>query len=410
MTEKKKKWTFMVYMAGDNNLDNNGVIDLNEMKNVGSTDEVNVIAQFDREPIGLPTRRFYLKKGTNLDSDAVQSLGETNTGDATAIIDFIKWSVNEYPAEHYLLVLWNHGQGWDDTDIFANEREKDARLTRPSTIRNALFKTTVEKAAKLSASDRTLERAILIDENAKDFLDNQETKKVVEAASKLMKQKIDILGMDACLMSMAEVVYQMKDSVIYTVGSEETEPLDGWPYDTILSELSKKPDMAPDDLSKLIVQKYIESYKGSDEAVTSSACDLMASSTFANAFKNFSSAMKTGLSEDKNRIAIVNVRNRVQDYNTADNVDLVDLCQLLKSASVSNNVKNACDTIISTIQGTSGLVIASGSLGTAMKHSNGVAIYFPTRSISPLYAGLDFTKETGWGKFLEKYIDLTRSR
>lgn len=410
MPNTKKKWTFMVYLAGDNNLDNNGVIDLNEMKKVGSTDEVNIIAQFDREPAGLPTRRFYLKKGTTLDSDVVQSLGETNTGDAAAIIDFIKWSVNDYPAEHYLLVLWNHGQGWDDTDIFANERGKDARLTRPSTIRNALFKTTVEKAAELSASDSTLKRAILIDDDAKDFLDNQETKKVVDAASKLMNQKIDILGMDACLMSMAEVVYQMKDGVLYTVGSQETEPVDGWPYDTILTALIQKPDMSPDALCKLVVQNYVASYRGSDESVTQSACDLKASVKFAEAFKTFASAMKTGLTDKAVKTTIEDVRNRVQDYQVADNVDLVDLCQLLKDSSVPQSIKSACDEVIASVQGNSGLVIESGNLGTSMEHSNGLAIYFPTRLVSPLYAGLDFTNKTGWGDFLEEYIEMTRSR
>ena len=45
---RPKKWTFMVYMAGDNNLDPNGVKDLQEMKKVGSTDQLNLIAQFDR--------------------------------------------------------------------------------------------------------------------------------------------------------------------------------------------------------------------------------------------------------------------------------------------------------------------------------------------------------------------------
>jgi hypothetical protein len=410
MSNNKKKWTFMVYMAGDNNLDNNGVIDLNEMKNVGSTNDVNVIAEFDRYQSGAPTRRFYLKKGTSINADVVQSLGEINTGDPAAITDFINWGVDNYPAEHYILVLWNHGQGWDDTDIYAGERGPDARLTRPSLIRHALFRTTVEEAVKRSAADGEMERAILLDDNAKDFLDNLETKKILNAAKTKIGHKIDILGMDACLMSMAEVLYQMKDTVLYTVGSEETEPLDGWPYDAILNELSKKPNMTPDDLSKLIVQKYIESYKGSGEAVTHSACDLMASSKFANAFKNFSSAMKTGLNEETIRTAMVNVRNRVQDYNTTDNVDLVDLCQLLKTSSVPTNIKNTCEDLISTINGNSGLVITSGSLGTVMEHSHGVAIYFPTRLVSPLYAGLDFAKETGWGDFLKKYVEVTRSR
>jgi len=33
---KKKSWTVMVYLAGDNNLDSAGVTDLNEMKRIGS--------------------------------------------------------------------------------------------------------------------------------------------------------------------------------------------------------------------------------------------------------------------------------------------------------------------------------------------------------------------------------------
>ena len=40
-------WTVMVYLAGDNNLDGAGVADLREMKKVGSSASVNVIAQFD---------------------------------------------------------------------------------------------------------------------------------------------------------------------------------------------------------------------------------------------------------------------------------------------------------------------------------------------------------------------------
>ncbi len=410
MGKTKKKWTFMTYMGGDNNLDNNGVIDLEEMKKVGSDNDVNVIVQFDREPSRFPTRRFYLKKGTSLEADIVKSLGETNTGDPAAITDFINWAVDNYPAEHYLLVLWNHGQGWDDTDIYANERGRDARLTRTSTIRHALLKSTVEKAAELRASNTEMERAILLDDNAKDFLDNLEIKIIMNAAKIKIGDKIDILGMDACLMSMAEVIYQMKDSVHYTVGSEETEPLDGWPYHAILKELSKNPDITPDNLSKLIVKEYIASYKGSGESVTHSACDLMASSKFIAAFTNFAKNLTAGLSNNKTRTTIVNVRNKVQDYEVVDNVDLIDLCQLLKSSPVPQNIKNGCDEVIASIQGTSGLVIASGAMGTSMKHSNGIAIYFPTRSVSPLYAGLDFTKETSWGEFLKKYIELTRSR
>jgi hypothetical protein len=59
-------WTVMVYLAGDNSLDGAGVADLQEMKKVGSSASVNVIAQFDRAGSRGTTKRFYLRKGTEL--------------------------------------------------------------------------------------------------------------------------------------------------------------------------------------------------------------------------------------------------------------------------------------------------------------------------------------------------------
>lgn len=42
------KWTVMVYMAADNNLEYYGVEDMNELEHAGSSQEVNIIVQFDR--------------------------------------------------------------------------------------------------------------------------------------------------------------------------------------------------------------------------------------------------------------------------------------------------------------------------------------------------------------------------
>jgi hypothetical protein len=410
MNCQKKKWTMMVYLAGDNNLDNNGVIDLKEMKKTGSTPDLNVIAQFDRAGAGVPTSRYYLKKDTSLDADAVQSLAETNSGSPDALLDFIKWGVTGYPAEHYLLVLWNHGQGWDDTDIYAEERGAGARLLRSSRVRHAFFRSSVVEAAKLAVGNGKTTRAILLDDNAKDFLDNLEMKNVLKAAKKLLGRKLDIVGMDACLMSMAEVGYQMRESVCYTVGSEQTEPLDGWPYDTILAALSKKPGMPPDILSKTIAQNYIASYKGSSDAVTHSACDLTTSTEFAGSVKKLATALKAGLTDGPTKAAISDARNRVQEYEVADNVDLVDFCRLLGKAAVPDIIKTACNQVITALRSSPGIVIASGYYGSEMKGSKGVAIYFPTRTVSPLYSKLDFKKKTGWGTFLKKFVAVTHSR
>jgi hypothetical protein len=404
----RKKWTIMVYMAGDNNLDANGVDDLNEMKKTGSTPGMNVIAQFDRAGTGLPTKRYLLQKGTSLNADTKESLGETNTGKPEFLLDFIKWGVSNYEADHYMLILWNHGQGWDDTDIFAGERAMGSRLSRTSRLRHSFFKSSVQHAAKLSARDSKTARAILIDDNAKDFLDSLEMKKVLLDAKVILKQKIDILGMDACLMSMAEVGYQMRNSVQFTVGSEETEPLDGWPYDTIFGQLAVNPDMTPRDFSKMIVKKYIESYKDKGEAVTQSACDLQGYEQFAAAFRKLTEALKAGISNSATLNLISHARNQVQEFAVNDNIDLINFCLLLKNSAIPASLRTACDGVNTAVKGSSGLVFAEGSNGKPMKNSNGLAIYFPTRVLSPLYARLDFPKKTGWGAFLKNYLAATR--
>src|SRR6266498_5914466 len=85
-TKATKRWTVLAWIAGDNNLDSYGLSDIKEMKRVGSTKDVDVVAQFDRRGNGK-TYRYHLRKGTPLASDVVQELGETDCGDPAVAID-----------------------------------------------------------------------------------------------------------------------------------------------------------------------------------------------------------------------------------------------------------------------------------------------------------------------------------
>jgi len=408
-TTTKKKWTFMVYLAGDNNLDGNGVTDLGEMKKVGSDDHLNLIAQFDRAGSKGETKRFYLRKGTTLAKDAVLKLGETDSGDPKALIDFIQWGVKNYPAERYALVLWNHGGGWDDEDVYANERLRSIQRPVRGRIRHTFFLSSLHKAVKTASGSAKL-RAILYDDNAKDFLDNVELKKVLAAAKKATGHKIDILGMDACLMSMAEVACQIRAGAQFAVGSEQTEPLEGWPYNTLLAELAKNPSMATKDFAATIVNKYIASYPVS-ESVTQAAADLTRSDTLMKVIKELAAVLSGGLDNAAMKAALIQARAQVQSYDIQDNIDLVDLCKLLvDNAATDQTIKTACNNVINTVCGADGMVIKSGCKGDAVKNSFGMAIYFPTLSVSSLYAKLDFEKKTGWGGFLGKYVSASRQR
>ena len=421
-----RDWTLMVYLCGDNNLSSAGTVDLKEMKTVGSTDRVNVVVQYDRAGHKVQTMRYYLRKKTSLADDVVARVGETNMGDPKVLEDFVTWATTTYPARHYLLVLWNHGAGWDDANLFegdvfsgakppvSRKGEKvatdGARATRGPTIplpqaraavqhvHRALFSTTVAQAVTT--------RGIAFDDDAQDFLDNIELKRVLAKLTKRLKRKFDILGMDACLMSMAEVSYQLRDAADFTVGSQEEEPGDGWPYDRVLKALAAKPSMSPRDLSKTIVHEYLQSY-GANEGVTQSAVDLTRIDEVTKAVDALSRALRTALADPAARGAIIGVRGQVQEYTSPydDYVDIVDLCTLLMAQLASPAVRAACAALVDAVEDA---VVAEGAKGAKVAHSHGLSIYFPKRHVSPLYSTLDFTMNSSWDEFVDAYLAALR--
>jgi hypothetical protein len=412
----------MIYLAGDNNLDSAGVIDLKEMKKVGSTNEINVVVQFDRAGRDSATNRYYIRKGGTIAKDKVADLGETNMGDPKVLEDFVTWSSKKYPASRYLLVLWNHGAGWDDSNIYQGDvfggatppvsRKKQllavgrgrARGLKPvsfsttraalSRTRRALFRTSVEQAVK--------NRAIAFDDQAQDFLDNVELKRVMARITKKLGRPIDILGMDACLMSMAEVAYQMRSVAHYSIGSEETEPGDGWPYDLILKNLAANPDMTSEDVAKLIVSRYLASYKSGDN-VTQSAVRLAKLRPLTNALGDLGKSLSAALANPAQRMAIMTARAQVQEYSRPydDYCDLLDLCELLEHGANDNKISAACKAVKAAAPDA---IVVSGYKGSAVAKSHGISIYFPKRKISPLYKTLDFAKASSWDEFLKAYI------
>jgi hypothetical protein len=418
-TAGKATWTVMAYLAGDNDLDSAGAVDLGEMKQVGSSARVNLVAQFDRAGPRTETRRFLLRKGTPLGRDVVMSLGETNMGDPKVLKDFLIWGAKNYPAERYMVVIWNHGAGWDDENVYRTVRGglkrgvayKKRALGRPTRgvkravplsqvravskrkFKRALFASTVEQAVQ--------KRAIAFDDDAQDFLDNIELKRVLAEARKAFGGKIDVLGMDACLMNMAEVAYQVRNSAQVLVGSQEVEPADGWPYHTLLRDLARKPNMTPAELGKVIVDRYLASY-GANAGVTQSALDLSLCRGLELAIDKLATVLIGALPGDDARLGLLQARQAVRDYDTRDYIDLIHFCQLLRKFSGSAAIHAACDAVDSAA---AKLVLTSGFKGARMKNSNGVSIYFPEESISPLYAKLDFARNNKWNEMLRAYFN-----
>lgn len=416
----KSQWTVMVYLAGDNNLAAAGSTDLREMKAVGSTPEISIVAQFDSALKNHTTARYYLRKGTPLQNDLVKQLGKTNCGDPKVLLDFVTWAVKAYPAERYILVLWNHGNGWDDENIYRTARAAGVSIARRGALVEGNGRRSVSIAQIRNVANRRhrralfnasilagiRERGIAYDDNAKDFLDCVELKKVLQSIKRVLGRKLDVLGMDACLMSMAEVLLQVKDSLDVTVASEQTEPSDGWPYDTVLAALAAKPHMSAEELAKVVVAKYIASYRKGD-GVTQAACDLSHLQPMVGSIDVLSKAMKQSLSTSGFAGEIMQVRQQVQAYEVDDYIDLFDFCTLLGQQSTSAAVRSACHAVAGCI-GSNDLVLASGSKGDSVENSHGISIYFPRSSMSNLYGRLDFAALTGWDDFLESYLAQVR--
>ncbi|MGZ3701591.1 MAG: clostripain-related cysteine peptidase, partial [Bdellovibrionota bacterium] len=109
-TAADKEWTFLLYLNGNNNLDSFGKLNLNQMEAVGSSDSVNLVAEWASLENG-DTRRLLIKKDSdsvNVTSPALQNLGQTDMGDAKTLEDFIRWGITAYPAKHYFVAVWDH--------------------------------------------------------------------------------------------------------------------------------------------------------------------------------------------------------------------------------------------------------------------------------------------------------------
>ena len=78
------------------------------------------------------------------------------------------------------------------------------------------------------------------------------------------------------------------------VGSEDTEPNDGWPYDTILNDLVSNPGWTPAQLGTSIVNRYYQSC-----SETQAAIDLTHMDSLAWAVSAFAQTMRTSWDSDQ---------------------------------------------------------------------------------------------------------------
>jgi hypothetical protein len=402
-------WTFMVYMAGFNNLSPFAAADLGEMRQVGSTDDVKV-AVFIKQ---LGKSAQHILVGKNGQGEQTEQLGNADSGNPQVLLDFVRWAVREAPAERYALVVWNHGSGWqpDDLDQLYQEvrtrrgdtgvtqRELGVRSNQP--IARSLFSTTVQRMLGLPSAG---ERAIASDDGTGHSLDTIELSRVVKLASEELGAPLALLGMDACLMSTFEVAYEVEQHVAAVVGSEELEPGDGWPYTQILQDLNANPQMHGADLGRVVVERYVQSYQDrqNEWPVTQSATTTEQIDGLVDALDRLASALGDHLRQAGDNEKVTRALARSTAF-TGDLVDLGTFCSALQAGTVDQEVKDAAGLVVEALE-PGGYVVAEDHLGATVEGCRGVTVYFPPplRPISRFYGDLRFAQR-GWDEFLDSY-------
>jgi hypothetical protein len=215
-----KPWTFMLYLDGDEQaMQQDYITAFREMitAKVGSNDDVNVLIQFDRFPTDeaygawTTTHRFFYTPGMeptpeNAISDWGDGLGggrEVDMSDPDTLTSFIVWAANNYPADHYALLVADHGYGW---------------------------------------------RGLMIDVTSDgDFMTVKELGSGLDNSG----VHLDLLALDACVMQMNEVLYELRNtSVDIVVGSENLGPT--WPFGNIIRSLTDSPGLSSEAFGTII--------------------------------------------------------------------------------------------------------------------------------------------------------------
>ncbi len=408
-------WTFMVYLAGFNNLTPFALKDLAEMREVGSTGEVRIAAFVKHQRATGAQRLIIERDGVG---ETPEELGDADSGDPQTMLDFVRWAAEQAPAERYALIVWNHGSGWqpDDLDQLYSEvrgraghhgmtgREIASRSGQQ--IARALFSHTVQEVLALPTPD---DRGIASDDGTGHSLDTIELARVLAKASAELGGPLELLGMDACLMSNHEVAHQTRDHVRAIVGSEDLEPGDGWPYTEILRRLVDNPALTGTELGTVVVEEYLRSYAGGSDTVTQCAVDVARLEPLTQAFEAFAGSLRAVVGDRIQRREITDAHVASVRFQ-GQLVDVRSLCRNLLRSDVADAVKDAARALDAVLEPV-GYVVAEGHRGARVNGAGGVTVYFPSLydHVSDHYQDLRFAVETGWDDFLREYHDAART-
>ena len=359
----RANWTVMVYISGDNNLEDYVISDIEtELAAVGSSTKVHVVVLADRGPDDQTspddwktTKLFYVTKGMKATSEAaLADWGERNMADKKTLIEFVTWTKANYPANHYALYFWGHGWNW----------HRDV---------------------------------VMLDDTSTDSLDYHETKAAIPSLG-----FIDVVGYDGCNMASIEIFDLWHGHATAVTSSQEWVGGEGIQYDLVLkdltAELAKSPDVSADRLAILTSQTAT-----SDKTWSAVAVDARLD-TLLTAVDQWSLALKNGLSQNRKKYDQAFTATR-SFWQAPMDKDLYDMAYEINRAVSDPNIKSKSQAVINAFNS----VVLHERHVNAYADVHGITIYHISKATqkdsdySYYRNTLDFASRTSWDEFLEAY-------
>ncbi len=400
-----KDWTIMVFMNGKNSLSPYVTKDMNEMEVFGPTPNINIVTEagrtasqnesypggdyddFDPDYNGIVpqtdgpsippfmgktrtstpssadwsgVRRYEIVKDTDtreIGSKVIETLARTDMGDYDHLADFVMWAKVRYPAKRYMLIVWNHGDGWKTKSLKSKPAMKG-----------------------ISYDDET---------------GNGITTVQLGWALKKMGG-VDIYASDACLMQMSEVIYELKDSVPVIVGSEETEPGDGWAYDFFLERVHKNQNnLTPQVMATAAVEGYNQYYSGKGQGTTQSAVTTINLDSFRALVDQWTVLAMSKGEKDLLKQAL----SETMEYEGVDSRDFTHFLTLTASKTNVPELKAKSLEVIDFIA--KKIVFKNATSGEGYKTSAGLGIYLPADYYDHTYSNLAWSADGKWDEFIQ---------
>lgn len=355
------EWTVLAFMNGKNNLEAFGLADLNEMETAGSTDKVNIIVELGRsrahdESDGDWTgaRRYRVLRDADpakINSAVLAEYPQADMGDWRRLADFIAWGKANYPAKRYMVIVWNHGNGWKGRAAAQKGISTDDETG--STI------TTAQLGRALAAGG-----------------------------------KIDLFSMDACIMQMAEVAWEARGTADYVLASEEVVPNEGQRYDLFMAALTGSPWLSAEELGKAAVKIYADHYAAVKRYGTMSLLRVSALEKFAALLDGWTDAVRA----KSEKLAVSDSRSKTQQFWYDDNIDIYHLVQLTTAYPYLNRLVAEKGRELTEFMDRE-LVVSSRFISNQYRNSHGLAVYMPKSWLDPAYRDLNWSAATKWDEF-----------